>query len=135
LPGAEVMDEQRWRHVHAARRMRREPTEAESISWEAVRVRVNVLGLKFRRQHPAGGFILDFYCARLKLAVEIDGGIHELRPERDEERTHALSRLGIRVIRFSNDEILNRMPKAMPKLEAVHRSGLGVPPSPLRAHD
>ena len=86
----------------AARTMRREPTRAEEVLWGALR-RNQVAGLKFRRQHPVGRFVLDFYCASCKLAVEVDGDVHDEQTERDAERTKVLERYGYRVLRRTAD--------------------------------
>lgn len=72
----------------AAREMRREPTPAEAVLWSALRG--GRLGVRFRRQHPVGRFILDFWCAEAKLAIEVDGGIHDEQHDRDEARTDFL---------------------------------------------
>ncbi len=87
--------------------MRSEPTDAERKMWNLLRDR-QLANFKFRRQHPIGGFILDFYCPQVRLAVELDGGQH-LDAEAilaDQERTRKLAELGVRVIRFSDDEVL-----------------------------
>ncbi len=67
--------------------------------------------MKFRRQHPIGGYILDFYCERAALAVEIDGGGHGETDKMsdDSRRTETLRRLGIRVIRFWNTDVLQNL--------------------------
>src|ERR1700679_3510922 len=64
------------RKLALARRFRREPTPAEAAAWQLLRGR-RILGLKFRRQHVIAGFIVDFYCASLRLVLELDGGIHD----------------------------------------------------------
>jgi very-short-patch-repair endonuclease len=82
--------------------MRREMTPPEARLWSAVRAgRLN--GLKFRRQHPIGPFILDFYCAAAKLAVEVDGQVHAsaAQAEHDRRRTVWLAERGTRVIRLN----------------------------------
>ncbi len=73
----------------AARALRKEPTAAERRLWEAISQR-RLEGLRFRRQHPVGRFILDFYCPASKLVVKLDGGIHAEQVERDQERTAVL---------------------------------------------
>ena len=78
-------------------------TEPERTLWSLLRR--NELGLHFRRQHPIGPYILDFYCAAAKLAVEVDGPAHEGQQERDQRRTDWLASEGIRVIRFSTTDI------------------------------
>ena len=95
--------------------LRREMTLAEISLWNALRAgRLN--GLKFRRQHPVGKFILDFYCSFCKLVVEVDGAVHEAQAEHDAERTLFLNQYGYHVIRFTNDEVLKDLPAV---LEAI----------------
>ena len=90
-----------------ARRMRREPTDAERKMWFLLR-RERLAGFKFRRQHPIGPYILDFYCPELKLAIEIDGIAHDMgdRPERDEKRAAWLTDQGLRIIRIPAADVL-----------------------------
>jgi very-short-patch-repair endonuclease len=90
-----------------ARGMRKEPTPAEAIVWEALR-RKALNGLKFRRQHAVEGYIVDFYCHEKMLCIELDGAPH-LTPagkERDDFRDSQLQAKGLTVLRFSNDEAL-----------------------------
>lgn len=78
-------------------------------------------GLKFRRQVPIGPFIVDFYCATQKLIVELDGSVHE-NPEvqgKDQWRQHYLQKNGYRVIRFTNDEVNDRMLDVLRKISSV----------------
>lgn len=88
---------------HAAKTLRQPMTPAEEILWSVLR-RNRLAGLHFRRQHPIGRFILDFYCAAKKLCIELDGSVHDEQQERDEARTQALAHQQIRVIRFRNEE-------------------------------
>ncbi len=91
--------------VEAARRLRREMTPPEARLWTALRG--NQLGVKFRRQHPIGRYVLDFYCAELKLAVEVDGRGHD-HPEvirHDRARTAWLATQGIRVARLAAEDV------------------------------
>ncbi|WP_420126562.1 endonuclease domain-containing protein [Longimicrobium sp.] len=92
----------------AARRLRSEMTEAEHLLWNALRGE-GIRGMRFRRQHAIDRFVLDFYCPAHKLAVEVDGGVHDEpeQAERDAARTQALEQLGIRVIRVRNEEVRN----------------------------
>ena len=97
-----------------ARELRNNMTESENILWQKLRnKRLN--GLKFRRQHPIAGYIADFYCHESRLIIEIDGCIHDLsyNQEHDEGRTNELESLGIKVIRFSNEEVLNEIQKVL----------------------
>jgi very-short-patch-repair endonuclease len=75
--------------VQQARRFRKEQTTAEELLWEVLRDR-QLEGIKFRRQHPFSRFILDFYCSKARLVVELDGAVHDAQQERDEARTAAL---------------------------------------------
>jgi very-short-patch-repair endonuclease len=89
-----------------ARRLRRKMTPCEKLLWKRLKAR-NVAGAKFRRQHPIGFFIADFYCHEARLVIEVDGLIH-LNPgrrEQDAKRDAEMNRLGIRILRFTNDEI------------------------------
>ncbi len=81
-------------------------TNSETILWETLRDR-RLLGLKFRRQHAVGRFVLDFYCAELRLAIEVDGGIH-LDPEQanaDRLRQAEIEENGIRFVRLTADQV------------------------------
>jgi very-short-patch-repair endonuclease len=89
--------------------MRKNPTKAERLLWE--KLRFDQLGVRFRRQHPVGNnYILDFYCRKAKLGIEIDGSIHQQRRIEDEERTAAIEEMDdITIIRFTNDDVLMRL--------------------------
>jgi len=99
------MQDNARRLTGAARELRRRETEAETVLWAALRDR-QVAGLKFRRQRPAGPFVLDFYCAEHRLVIEVDGGVHDEQREQDAARTAILEQYGYRVVRFRNEEIL-----------------------------
>src|SRR3972149_2877282 len=86
------------------RKLRREQTPAEKLLWSELRNR-KPGGFKFRRQHQINRYIVDFYCAEAKLAVEIDGGIHLRQVLEDSKRTKDLINLGYRVVRFTNAEV------------------------------
>jgi len=92
--------------VEAARQERRLPTPTEDKLWRMLRGR-RLAGLKFRRQHPFDRFILDAFCVEHQLEVEVDGGVHKdsAQAERDAARTDFLEAHGVRVLRFSNDEV------------------------------
>jgi very-short-patch-repair endonuclease len=87
--------------------MRQHPTGAEAALWEMVRA--NQLGHRFRRQITVYGYIVDFYCPALRLAIEVDGSIHtkEFVARNDEIRENALTACGILVLRFDNADVLN----------------------------
>ena len=88
-----------------AREMRKGPTKAEGLLWSWLRNR-RFGNYKFRRQHPVGDYILDFYCAELNTAIELDGEYHDFVGEHDQMRTAYLERQGILVIRIENKELL-----------------------------
>jgi very-short-patch-repair endonuclease len=87
--------------------MRRAPTRSENRLWSWLRDR-RFDGYKFRRQFPIGRYVLDFYCAELKLAIEVDGRQHEdrLMAQYDDERTIALRQRGIEILRIPNELLI-----------------------------
>jgi len=87
-----------------ARYLRKDQTPAEEKLWCLLRNR-KFLGLKFRRQHVIEGFVVDFYCDECKLAIELDGKIHDHRKDYDELRDEALESEGINLVRIRNREI------------------------------
>ncbi len=95
--------------VVRARELRRNMSLPENMLWQVLRGRPG--GLKFRRQHPAGPFILDFYCAAARLCVEVDGATHDLgnRPTADARRDRYLAEAGIETLRFPATAVLTRM--------------------------
>ena len=86
-----------------ARQLRRDATDAEARAWDLLRGR-KLLGLTFRRQQAIAGFVVDFYCAELRLAIEFDGAVHDepVRAARDAARDHILRTWGIELLRLSN---------------------------------
>jgi very-short-patch-repair endonuclease len=90
------------------RNLRKNMTDAESKLWQALRGR-QLLGYKFRRQHPFDYYILDFVCLDAKLIIEVDGGQHSDNTDYDEQRTIRLQKAGFRVLRFWNNEVLNEL--------------------------
>ena len=102
----------------AAEKMRHEMTPAESRLWQALKSnRLN--GLHFRRQQVLAGFIVDFYCHAARLAVEVDGSVHNGRETEDEARDQVLGGSGIVVIRFSNNRILYDQRRVLAEIGAV----------------
>ncbi|MEZ6097461.1 MAG: endonuclease domain-containing protein [Pirellulaceae bacterium] len=90
------------------RDLRRTSTSAESLFWSAVRNR-RLAGLKFRRQHSVGCFIVDFYCHEKRIVVELDGGYHDHVVDADRKRQRQIEAEGITVVRFSNEEVLENL--------------------------
>jgi very-short-patch-repair endonuclease len=93
-----------------ARQLRQTPTEAEKILWKALR-RNQLGGVSFRRQHPIGRYVLDFYCPSAGLAIEVDGGQHAAgqQKEVDLRRDQRLAANGVRMLRFWNNEVLSNL--------------------------
>jgi very-short-patch-repair endonuclease len=93
--------------VDRARKLRKQMSPPEVRLWQCLRRR-QLEGLKFRRQHPMGPWILDFFCAERSLAVEVDGWIHERadNPARDARRDAWLADRGVRVFRVSGDGVM-----------------------------
>lgn len=102
------------------RALRKETTEAEDKLWQHLRNK-KLNGLKFRRQHPLHNYIADFYCHEAKLVIEIDGAVHTTKDnaEYDKGRTYELQELGVTVLRFWNDEVMNDIKMVLVKVEEV----------------
>lgn len=103
--------------VLRAREQRNNPTLAENKLWQ--RLRGRQLGVKFRRQHCFGPYVLDFYCPALRLGIEVDGGQHAASVE-DERRDAWLAGQGVRVLRFWNNEVTGNLDGV---LERIRRGG------------
>ena len=103
-----------------ALQMRKNPTEAESAMWKILR-KFRQSGFPFRRQHPIEFYIADFYCHNLRLVIEVDGDIHTEKEiqNHDEGRTGELERYGIKVIRFTNNQILQDSNLVVEKINAT----------------
>ena len=99
----------RWHHrtmaSPLARRLRQTPTDAENRLWLHLR-RKQLRGLRFRRQHPIGNYVVDFFCPEVQLIIEVDGGQHNAPDSKDDIRTAWLESRGYRVIRFWNNDVL-----------------------------
>lgn len=93
-----------------AKKLRAKMTPAEELLWAAIKNK-QLDGLKFRRQHPISRYVLDFYCARAKLGIEVDGKYHEEKAQKlyDADRTENLKLSKIKIIRFTNEEIFNQL--------------------------
>jgi very-short-patch-repair endonuclease len=101
-----------------AREKRHDPTPAESKLWSRLRGK-NLGGAKFRRQHAIERFIVDFFCAEAKLVIEVDGEIHQYTVTEDEVRQEFLESLDLRIIRFTNDEVLQSTENVLTKIANV----------------
>ncbi|MBQ6009670.1 MAG: DUF559 domain-containing protein, partial [Kiritimatiellae bacterium] len=98
-----------------ARELRAQQTPAEKLFWELVRDR-RFMGLKFRRQHQYGDYVLDFYCDACKLVVELDGEIHEGTKRHDHKRDAYLTSCGLHVLRFKNSELFESTQEVFDKI-------------------
>jgi len=122
----------RYKNVKAfARKMRLNPTNAEKKLWQYLRNR-QLGNKKFLRQHPvfyehqkteSFCFIPDFFCYEEKLAIELDGPIHDYRKEKDKKRDRILESMGIRVLRIKNTE-LNDIERVLKKIKSMYKSPL-----------
>ena len=118
-----------------ARKLRREMTLPEGLLWRELRARPG--GFKFRRQHPPGAYVLDFYCAAARFAIEVDGFAHDTGTvvKRDETRAHFLRSQGVATLRIPANVILQNVDRAVARIVEVcearlARGGL-TPPVPL----
>ena len=101
-----------------ARQLRKNPTAAEDQLWQAIR-KQQLDGRKFRRQVAIGAFVVDFYCAAERLAVEVDGPVHDSQVEADSIRQELIEWLGIRFVRLTNDQVENHLQNALGKIRAA----------------
>jgi very-short-patch-repair endonuclease len=110
-----VTQRAQWNEQTAiAREMRRAPTRPEDLLWQQLRGR-KLNGLKFRRQHPIGKFVVDFYCVELGLAI--DGGVHASQREDDASRQSYLESRDVRFVRFSNNDVEQRLDEVLERVK------------------
>ncbi len=110
-----------------SRRIRKAMTYAEKIFWTTVRGG-KVHGLRVRRQQIIDGFIVDFYCPALRTVIELDGGVHNDAQEHDRARDDILKKRGLRILRFSNEEVLEAIDRILRLIEQTSpqlRAGQG----------
>jgi very-short-patch-repair endonuclease len=129
------MEKYRCQLKEPARTLRKNMTVAEHALWEKVR-RQQIQGLRFYRQKPLLSFIVDFYCPKAKLVIELDGGQH-FKPDyqiKDQVRDDQLAALGLRVLRFNNRQVLKEMDAVMEviwrEVDAVVGKKKEIPPDP-----
>ncbi len=103
--------------LERAKELRREMTPAEKLLWQ--QIRANKLGVRFRRQQIIEGFIVDYYCHQAGLVVEVDGDIHDLQKEEDERREKVLTEMGLRIVRFGNDEVVRDVSAVVGKIKEL----------------
>ena len=98
-----------------AKELRKNMTDAEKQLWD--RINRNQLGVRFKAQHPIYKFVVDFYCHKYKLVIEIDGEIHNFQKQEDEGREEELKRLGLKIIRFTNDEVKEDLDRVVDEIK------------------
>jgi very-short-patch-repair endonuclease len=106
-----------------ARRLRRSMSLPEVLLWRELRRKPD--GVQYRRQHPAGPYVLDFFCATANLAIEVDGEAHSLgdRPDKDLARDEWLEEQGIRTMRIPAHEVLNNLNGVIEHIGNATRAG------------
>lgn len=99
------------------RRLRTNQTRAEQLLWLKLRYK-QIQGLKFRRQHGIGSYIVDFYCPERNLVIEVDGDVHapELQQAKDRLREDFLKSLGLEILRYTNDEVITNLDEVLEDL-------------------
>ena len=110
--------------------LRNNSTSAEAVLWKRLKAK-QVEGLKFRRQYGVGEYVVDFYCPELRLAVELDGGIHDaaMAYEHDEIRARYIEQSNIKILRFRNEAVFNNMEGVVGEIvEEARRLRLFRPP-------
>ena len=117
-------DKRSWLRNKAAKRfarhLRKSMTAEETILWNVLRNR-QLCGCKFRRQAPIGPYIVDFLHRKQRLVIEIDGGIHRQQQEYDAAREEYLRARNYKIIRFTNEEILQNLPTVLSRItQALH---------------
>ena len=110
IPGQTVTKEK----LHRARELRRDMTPAEKLLWQEVRAKK--LGVHFRRQQIIAGFIVDFYCHKAALVIEVDGDIHDLQQEEDARREKVLGEMGLTMVRFRNEDVIQDLPTVVGRI-------------------
>ncbi len=105
------------------RDLRNNQTEAEKLLWQHIS-QDKISGMRFLRQYSAGPYILDFYCAKLRLGIEVDGEVHnkEERKLYDKDREKFLKNLNIEIIRFWNSDVLNNIEDVKMKIRNVAKN-------------
>ncbi len=122
----EVGPFQKKRMKQAARDLRKNPTESESVLWNALRAN-RLDGRKFRREQTIGRFVVDFYCASERLVVEVDGGVHAEQEREDRMRQEALETLGLRFVRVTDKQVMDDLPAVLSTIRNAFAAGSSSP--------
>jgi imidazole glycerol-phosphate synthase subunit HisF len=117
---------------HNAKILRRNMTEPERLLW--ANLKGKPWGVRFRRQHALAVYIVDFYCHPAKLVIEIDGKVHldKKVAENDEQKNYDIEKMGLYILRFSNEEVLNYVDAVLSKIENFLTSHKIILPPPFR---
>ena len=113
IPGQHVTKEK----LQRSHELRRDMTSAEKLLWQELRA--NKLGVHFRRQQIIAGFIVDFYCHKAALVIEVDGDIHDLQQEEDARREKVLKEMGLTIVRFRNEDVIKDLPKTVRRIRSL----------------
>ena len=113
IPGQQVTKEK----LNRSRELRREMTPAERLLWQEVRAKK--LGVRFRRQQVIAGFIVDFYCHKAALVIEVDGDIHDLQQEEDARREKVLREMRLTIIRVRNEDVIKDLSTVVGKIRSL----------------
>jgi len=117
-----------------ARNRRKNPTKAEVYLWKFVLSRGQLNGFKFKRQRSIGNYIADFFCGELNLIIEVDGFSHIDKAQSDTVRQNELESMGFKVLRFTDDEVINNLDGI--KIYLYNYTKFPLPhPSPKRGFD
>ena len=138
----EMVDKQTWETASPvmydrlkvrAKEMRNKPTDAEKMLWNVLSNK-GIEGFKFRRQHIIGEYIVDFVCLEKRLIIEADGSIHNdpEQIEHDKNRTIWLESKGFKVVRYTNQQVLNNLNSTIENISKELSANLAVPPSGVR---
>ena len=111
-PRLETSPQLRRRMTEIAREFRKAPTKGEAMLWQALRGK-KLDGIKFRRQQPIGFFIVDFYNSVYRLAIEVDGPVHDAQTELDLARQTILEELGLNILRIRTESVESDLPSAL----------------------
>lgn len=107
----------RARIVERAREFRKEPTTSETLLWEVLRG--SRRGVRFRRQQPIGPFIVEFFCPAHCLIIEVDGPVHDVRLDADQERQSLVEACGYRVLRFTSDQVERDLSQVITRIDVA----------------
>ncbi len=113
--------------INNARMLRENMTASEKLLWERLKTK-QICGIRFRRQHPIFIFIADFYCHEARLVVEIDGEIHNQQIEYDDGRSAEMEKFFIKIIRFTNYEVENKIDEVIENITNTVNQRLKSPP-------